>query len=44
MTFQPNTAWDSQVHGDYKEDVGVKLERPAEGDEEMAGQEVPAAE
>lgn len=32
----------SQVHGDYKEDVGVKLERPVEGDE--AGQEVAAAE
>ncbi|TVU36623.1 hypothetical protein EJB05_18563, partial [Eragrostis curvula] len=33
-----------EVHGDYKEDVGVKLERPAEGDEAMAGQEVAAAE
>lgn len=33
----------TQVHGDYKEDVGVKLERPAE-DEAMAGQEVAAAE
>jgi small subunit ribosomal protein S3Ae len=31
------------VHGDYKE-VGVKLERPAEVDEAMAGQEVAAAE
>ncbi|AQL09012.1 40S ribosomal protein S3a-2 [Zea mays] len=31
-----------EVHGDYKEDVGVKLERPVEGDE--AGQEVAAAE
>lgn len=32
----------SQVHGDYnKEDVGVKLERPAEADE--AGVEVAAA-
>ncbi|CAD6202976.1 unnamed protein product [Miscanthus lutarioriparius] len=29
-----------EVHGDYKEDVGVKLERPVEGDE--AGQEVAA--
>nr|CAB3454854.1 unnamed protein product [Digitaria exilis] len=33
-----------EVHGDYKEDVGVKLERPAEADDAMAGQEVPAAE
>ncbi|KAF8664149.1 hypothetical protein HU200_054897 [Digitaria exilis] len=33
-----------EVHGDYKEDVGVKLERPTEADEAMAGQEVPAAE
>uniref|UniRef100_A0A804LFM2 Small ribosomal subunit protein eS1 n=1 Tax=Zea mays TaxID=4577 RepID=A0A804LFM2_MAIZE len=31
-----------EVHGDYKEDVGVKLERPVEGDEAM--QEVAAAE
>ncbi|KAG8048543.1 hypothetical protein GUJ93_ZPchr0009g2074 [Zizania palustris] len=30
-----------EVHGDYKEDVGMKLERPAE-DETMAGQEVAA--
>jgi hypothetical protein len=34
----------TQVHGDYKEDVGVKLERPVEVDETMAGQEVAAAE
>lgn len=33
-----------QVHGDYaKEDIGTKLDRPAE-DEAMAGQEVAAAE
>jgi small subunit ribosomal protein S3Ae len=33
------------VHGDYaKEDVGVKMERPAEGDEAIVGQEVAAAE
>ncbi|KAF8673652.1 hypothetical protein HU200_048397 [Digitaria exilis] len=32
-----------EVHGDYtKEDVGVKLERPAEGDEVAVGQEVAA--
>ncbi|TVU48044.1 hypothetical protein EJB05_07666 [Eragrostis curvula] len=31
-----------EVHGDYKEDVGVKLERPAEGDETMATPEVAA--
>lgn len=30
-----------QVHGDYKEDVGMKLERPAE-DEVVVGQEVTA--
>lgn len=44
VTFHPNslTPVASQVHGDYKEDVGVKLERPVEGDE--AGQEVAAAE
>ncbi|CAL5051258.1 unnamed protein product [Urochloa decumbens] len=35
----------SQVHGDYsKEDVGVKLERPAEGEEAVVGQEVAATE
>ncbi|KAG2638176.1 hypothetical protein PVAP13_2NG124000 [Panicum virgatum] len=33
-----------EVHGDYKEDVGTKLERPADTDEAMAGQEVAAAE
>jgi small subunit ribosomal protein S3Ae len=34
----------SQVHGDYnKEDVGVKVDRPAEGDEAMATEEVAAA-
>jgi small subunit ribosomal protein S3Ae len=34
----------SQVHGDYnKEDVGVKVDRPAEGDEAMATEEVVAA-
>ncbi|PAN51037.1 hypothetical protein GQ55_9G575100 [Panicum hallii var. hallii] len=34
-----------EVHGDYtKEDVGVKLERPAEGDEAVVGQEAAAAE
>jgi hypothetical protein len=38
------TTCDTQVHGDYKEDVGVKLERPAEVDETIAGQEVAAAE
>ena len=33
-----------EVHGDYaKEDIGTKLDRPAE-DEAMAGQEVAAAE
>jgi hypothetical protein len=32
-----------QVHGDYKEDVGMKLDRPAETDEAVAG-EVAAAE
>jgi hypothetical protein len=41
---QSNAACDFQVHGDYKEDVGVKLERPAEADEAMVGQEVAAAE
>ena len=36
----------SQVHGDYtKEDVGGEaLERPAEGDEAVVGQEAAAAE
>uniref|UniRef100_A0A0E0CJB3 Small ribosomal subunit protein eS1 n=1 Tax=Oryza meridionalis TaxID=40149 RepID=A0A0E0CJB3_9ORYZ len=32
-----------KVHGDYKEDVGMKLDRPAETDEAVAG-EVAAAE
>ncbi|KAL6855939.1 hypothetical protein ACP4OV_018741 [Aristida adscensionis] len=33
-----------EVHGDYtKEDVGMKMERQAEGNEAMAGQEVAAA-
>jgi small subunit ribosomal protein S3Ae len=32
-----------EVHGDYKEDVGMKLDRPAETDEAVAG-EVAAAE
>jgi len=36
---------DSQVHGDYaKDDVGVHIERPAEGDLAMGGQEVAASE
>ena len=40
-----NALYDVQVHGDYaKEDVGVKMDRPAEGDEAMGGQEVAAAE
>ncbi|CAN6221996.1 unnamed protein product [Urochloa humidicola] len=34
-----------EVHGDYsKEDVGVKLERPAEEGEAVVGQEVAATE
>uniref|UniRef100_A0A453IPY9 40S ribosomal protein S3a n=1 Tax=Aegilops tauschii subsp. strangulata TaxID=200361 RepID=A0A453IPY9_AEGTS len=34
-----------EVHGDYKEDVGVKLDRPADGDEVIPGaEEVAAAE
>jgi small subunit ribosomal protein S3Ae len=36
---------DSQVRGDYaKEDAGVQMERPAEGDLAMWGQEVAASE
>jgi hypothetical protein len=43
--FRANALCDAQVHGDYaKEDVGVKMDRPAEGDEAMGGQEVAAAE
>jgi hypothetical protein len=37
-----NSLNDFQVHGDYKEDIGVKLERPAEGDEAMETAEVAA--
>jgi small subunit ribosomal protein S3Ae len=37
-----NSLNDFQVHGDYKEDVGVKLERPPEGDEAMETAEVAA--
>jgi hypothetical protein len=44
MVTWSNAVCDSQVHGDYKEDVGTKLERPADTDEAMAGQEVAAAE
>ena len=45
MAFWANALCDVQVHGDYaKEDVGVKMDRPAEGDEAMGGQEVAAAE
>jgi small subunit ribosomal protein S3Ae len=34
-----------QVHGDYKEDVGTKVDRPADGDEVIPGaEEVAAAE
>ncbi|RRT62794.1 hypothetical protein B296_00003970 [Ensete ventricosum] len=32
----------NQVHGDYKEDVGVKVDRPAE-DVQMEGEEVVGA-
>jgi small subunit ribosomal protein S3Ae len=41
---QSNADCDTQVHGHYKEDVGGKLERPAEVDEAMVGQNVAAAE
>lgn len=45
VAFRANALCDAQVHGDYaKEDVGVKMDRPAEGDEAMGGQEVAAAE
>jgi len=34
-----------EVHGDYKEDVGTKVDRPADGDEVIPGaEEVAAAE
>ena len=45
VLMRPMLSVTFQVHGDYKEDVGVKLDRPADGDEVIPGaEEVAAAE